>query len=68
MVKVEMRRDDTGVVSLAFESSDDAGRDVIDMVRAVVFADVDKQCGYINSNRLVVKAKMFEPGETSHVE
>lgn len=58
MVKVEMKRDEaTGVVALAFESSDTEGLDILDTVRVALMGDHEKRFGYVNSKRLVVEIK-----------
>lgn len=58
MVKVEMLRDlEKGVVKLAFECSREEEQEIIDAVRVAIMGDHQKQCGYINSNRLVVHIK-----------
>jgi hypothetical protein len=58
MVKVEMVADEAkGVIKLAFESSDDAGLDVVDAVRVAMMGEHLKRGGYVNSKRWVVEIK-----------
>lgn len=54
------RFDKEGIVALAFESSTVEELEVIDAVRVAMMGDFDKQCGYPNSSRLVVKIKTGE--------
>lgn len=64
-VKVEMAKNEKkGVLAIAFESSNDNELDVIDMVRFAVMADVDKQCGYVNSRRMVVHIPLSQLPES----
>jgi hypothetical protein len=61
-VKVEMQKNEAkGILALAFECSKEDELDIIDAVRAAMFGDFDKQCGYVSSKRLVVHIKMEEP-------
>jgi hypothetical protein len=58
LVKVELQRNEkAGVVALAFECNTPEDHEILDAVRTAMFGDFDKQCGYVNSNRLVVHIK-----------
>jgi hypothetical protein len=56
MVKAEMLKDEvTGLVKLAFETSDTEGLEVVDAIRVAMMGTHPKRGGYINSNRWVVE-------------
>jgi hypothetical protein len=59
-VKAEVQKNlERGIVAIAFESSNgsDEDRDLIDLIRTAIMADIDKQSGFVNTNRLVVHIK-----------
>jgi len=51
------RNEEKGIVTLAFESSDDAGLDIIDAVRVAVMSDLPKKGDYEHSRRLLIQVK-----------
>jgi hypothetical protein len=64
MVKVEMQNNEAeGKLSLAFETNDESGLDVIDAIRTAIMGDHEKRCGYINSKRLIVEIKTGKQNE-----
>jgi len=56
MVKVELLKNEkNGSVKLAFETNDNDGLEVIDIVRVAMLGDFAKRGAYINSRRLVIE-------------
>lgn len=61
MVKCEILKDELkGIITLAFESSNDEGLEVVDAIRVAMMGDFEKRAGYINSKRLIVEVKSGE--------